>query len=109
MSQTDLKLLQLRRYCTLLSKSEMEAGKTPKTPTISSIIAGVQCQEAVKILHGMETISGKGWVFSGLSADSYLIEFQQKADCVSHDTLEKIVSMPWSVQTTTVNEALAEA
>jgi adenylyltransferase/sulfurtransferase len=109
MSQTDWKLLQLRRSCNLLSKTEMETGKTPTTPTISSIIAGVQCQEAVKILHGMETISGKGWVFSGLSTDSYLTEFQKKDDCVSHDTLEKIVPMPWSNQTTTVGEALAEA
>jgi molybdopterin/thiamine biosynthesis adenylyltransferase len=109
MSPMDWKLLQLRRSCNLLSKSEMETGKTPTTPTISSIIAGVQCQEAVKILHGMETISGKGWVFSGLSADSYLTEFQQKADCVSHDTLEQIVSMPWSVHSTTVTEALTEA
>ena len=109
MSQTDWKLLQLRRSCNLLSKSEMETGKTPTTPTISSIIAGVQCQEAVKILHGMETISGKGWVFSGLTTDSYLTEFQKKDDCVSHDTLEKIVPMPWSIHITTVGEALIEA
>jgi len=109
MSPTDWKLLQLRRSCNLLSKSEMETGKTPTTPTISSIIAGVQCQEAVKILHGMESISGKGWVFSGLSADSYITEFQQKETCYSHDPLEKIVSMPWSIQTTTVDAALAEA
>jgi adenylyltransferase/sulfurtransferase len=109
MSQTDWKLLQLRRSCNLLSKSEMEAGKTPTTPTISSIIAGVQCQEALKILHGMETISGKGWVFNGLTADSYLTEFQRKQDCYSHDSLDQIVPMDWSAQQTTVAEALAEA
>jgi adenylyltransferase/sulfurtransferase len=109
MSQTDWKLLQLRRSCNLLSKSEMEAGKTPTTPTISSIIAGVQCQEAVKILHGMETIAGKGWVFNGLTADSYLTEFQRKQDCYSHDSLDQIVPMDWSAQQTTVAEALAEA
>jgi adenylyltransferase/sulfurtransferase len=109
MSETDWKLLQLRRSCNLLSKSEMETGKTPTTPTISSIIAGVQCQEAVKILHGMETISGKGWVFSGLTADSYITEFQKKETCYSHDPLEKIIPMPWSAGDTTVATALAEA
>jgi adenylyltransferase/sulfurtransferase len=109
MSQTDWKLLQLRRSCNLLSKSEMETGKTPTTPTISSIIAGVQCQEAVKILHGMETIAGKGWVFSGLSTDSYLTEYQKKEDCFSHDPLERIIAMPWSAARTTAAEALAEA
>ena len=50
MSDMDWKLLQRRRSCNLLSRAEMEGGKTPTTPTISSIIAGVQCQEAVKFL-----------------------------------------------------------
>ena len=109
MSETDWKLLQLRRSCNLLSKSEMETGKTPTTPTISSIIAGVQCQEAVKILHGMETIAGKGWVFSGLSTDSYITEYQKKESCYSHDTLEQINPMEWSANSTTVGEALAHA
>src|SRR5262245_45512573 len=59
MSQRDWQLLQMRRSCNLLTREEMERGKTPTTPTISSIIAGVQCQEAVKLLHGMETIGGR--------------------------------------------------
>jgi adenylyltransferase/sulfurtransferase len=46
MSAQDWKLLQMRRSCNLLSRPEMEGGKTPTTPTVSSIIAGVQCQEA---------------------------------------------------------------
>jgi adenylyltransferase/sulfurtransferase len=109
MSPTDWKLLQLRRSCNLLSKSEMETGKTPTTPTISSVIAGVQCQEAVKILHGMQTIAGKGFVFSGLSTDSYITEYQKKEACFSHDPLERIVSMNWTAAGTTVAQALAQA
>lgn len=109
MTDTDWRLLQLRRSCNLLSKSEMEAGKTPTTPTISSIIAGVQCQEAVKILHGMECLSGRGWVFNGLSADSYQTEYQRKETCYSHDPLEQIVAMDWSAGATTVGQALGEA
>jgi molybdopterin/thiamine biosynthesis adenylyltransferase len=109
MSQTDWRLLQLRRSCNLLSKTEMEAGKTPTTPTISSIIAGVQCQEAVKILHGMEPFAGQAWNFAGLSADVYMSTFQRKPTCYSHDPLERTVSLPWSAGTTTVAEALAEA
>ena len=109
MSQTDWKLLQLRRSCNLLSKTEMETGKTPTTPTISSVIAGVQCQEAIKIIHNMETFAGKGWVFNGLTADSFLTEYQRKESCFSHDPLEEIVSMDWSAQTTTVRQALQEA
>ena len=108
MSATDWRLLQLRRSCNLLSKSEMETGKTPTTPTISSVIAGVQCQEAVKILHGMEPIAGQAWNFAGLSTDVYLTTFQRKPDCYSHDPVERTIAMPWSAATTTVAEALAE-
>src|SRR5215212_56238 len=80
MSPTDWKLLQMRRSCNLLSRPEMEGGKTPTTPTVSSIVAGVQCQEAVKLLHGMETIAGGAWVFKGVTADSYITRFQRKDD-----------------------------
>ena len=93
MSETDWQLLNRRRSCNLLTRDEMQGGKVPTTPTISSIIAGVQCQEAVKLLHGMETIAGKGFVFNGISSDSYLIEYQKKEECYSHDTAERIYPM----------------
>jgi adenylyltransferase/sulfurtransferase len=109
MSETDWKLLQLRRSCNLLSRPEMEGGKTPTTPTISSIIAGVQCQEAVKLLHGMPTIAGKGWVFEGFGTDSYQVEYQRKPDCFSHDPLSEIVPLDAGSDTITLAELLAEA
>ena len=109
MSQRDWQLLQMRRSCNLLSREEMERGKTPTTPTISSIIAGVQCQEAVKLLHGMETIAGKGWVFQGLSTDSYQTEYQRKTDCYSHDTLDEIISLDASVENLSARKLLDKA
>jgi adenylyltransferase/sulfurtransferase len=109
MSETDWKLLQNRRSCNLLSRPEMEGGRTPTTPTISSIIAGVQCQEAVKLLHGLETIKGRGWVFSGLTTDSYQIEFQRKENCYSHEILQQIVPLAGGAESVTVRQALAHA
>jgi len=106
MSERDWKLLQLRRSCNLLTRAEMETGKTPTTPTISSIIAGVQCQEAVKLLHGMETIAGKGWVFQGISADSYITTFQRKPDCYSHDTLDEVIALDESADSLTARKLL---
>jgi molybdopterin/thiamine biosynthesis adenylyltransferase len=109
MSETDWRLLQSRRSCNLLSRDEMEHGKTPTTPTISSIIAGVQCQEAVKLLHGMPTLAGKGWVFAGLTADSYTVEYQRKDDCYSHDTLDEIISLEEGIETMTAASLLEKA
>jgi len=109
MSKTDWQLLANRRSCNLLSRSQMEQGKTPTTSTIASIIAAVQCQEAVKLLHGMETIAGKGWVFNGLATDAYTTDYQRKADCLSHDPLEEIVSLPHGIHTLTAAQLLAIA
>ena len=109
MSETDWKLLRNRRSCNLLSRPEMERGKTPTTPTISSIIAGVQCQEAVKLIHGLETIRGKGWVFDGFSTEAYTVEYQRKEGCYSHETLDEIVSLPARAATMTARQLLAKA
>jgi adenylyltransferase/sulfurtransferase len=109
MSDRDWQLLQHRRSCNLLTRTEMETGKTPTTPTISSIIAGVQCQEAVKMIHGIQTMAGKGWVFSGLSTDSYQTEYQRKPNCYSHDTLDEIVPLDETSDSITLAELLERA
>jgi molybdopterin/thiamine biosynthesis adenylyltransferase len=109
MSERDWKLLQLRRSCNLLTQTEMETGKTPTTPTISSIIAGVQCQEAVKLLHGMDVIAGRGWVFSGLGTDGYQVEYQRKADCLSHDPLDEIMPLDTRADGVTIGDLLDHA
>jgi len=109
MSETDWKLLQMRRSCNLLTRPEMEGGKTPTTPTISSIIAGIQCQEAVKLLHGMESIKGRGLIFDGLSTEAYQVEYQRKPNCYSHEILDEIVELDAQAATTTARNLLAEA
>lgn len=87
MNKTDWQVLQHRRSCAGLSRREMEGGKVPTTPTVSSIIAGVQVQEAVKILHNIDTIAGRGWSFNGASTDAWQTEYSRKDDCLSHDPL----------------------
>jgi adenylyltransferase/sulfurtransferase len=109
MTDADWRLLQMRRSCNLLSRSEMAGGKTPTTPTISSIIAGVQSQEAVKLLHGLPTIAGKGWVFDGFGTDAYTVEFQRKEDCLSHDPLDGVIELHAGVNDITLRELLEEA
>jgi adenylyltransferase/sulfurtransferase len=109
MSEIDWRILERRRSCNLLTRSEMEHGKTPTTPTISSVIAGVQCQEAVKLLHNLPTLAGRGWFFEGLSGESYQVEYQRKEECYSHDTLDEIVPLSAGHDTITARELLEEA
>lgn len=111
MTETDWMLINKRKSCALLTHEQMAEGKIPTTPTSSSIIAGIQVQEMLKLLHAdrnLPTLAGKGYVFNGLTHDSYVVEYQCKEDCMSHDTYEKIVEKPWSVKTIALKDILAE-
>ena len=110
MTETDWMLINKRKSCALLTHSQMAEGKIPTTPTSSSVIAGIQVQEMLKLLHsdrGLPTLAGKGYVFNGLTHDSYVVEYQRKEDCMSHDIYEKIIEKPWSVKTMTLKELLS--
>ena len=109
MNEMDFQLLNQRRSCALLSREELLTGKVPTTPTTSSVIAGIQTQEAVKLLHQREdlpTLAGKGFFFNGLTHDSYVVEYPRKEFCLSHETYEHITETPLSAQTTTLRQAL---
>jgi adenylyltransferase/sulfurtransferase len=109
LSKLDWELLNRRRSCNLLSRAEMESGRTPTTPTISSIIAGVQCQEAVKLLHNLPVIGGRGWVFQGLGTEAWQVEFQRRDDCLSHEPLDEVVPLDVDSTTFTVRQLLDDA
>jgi molybdopterin/thiamine biosynthesis adenylyltransferase len=92
LNETDYELLAARRTCALLSREDMLAGKVPTTATSSSVIAGMQAQEAVKLLHrdeiGAPSLAGAGFQFVGLTHDSYVVRYSRRDDCLSHDTYE---------------------
>jgi molybdopterin/thiamine biosynthesis adenylyltransferase len=94
LGEVDWALLNRRMSCNLLLREAEPAGKVPTTPTISSIIAGIQVQEAVKLLHGLPTLASRGFVFEGLNHTSYVVQYTENPDCTSHYTLEENVRLP---------------
>lgn len=111
MTEMDWMLINKRKSCALLTHEQMASGKIPTTPTSSSVIAGIQVQEMLKLLHAdrnLPTLAGKGFVFNGLTHDSYVVEYQRKEDCMSHDTYGSIEEKPWSVHTMTLRQLLSE-
>jgi len=109
MSETDWKLLNKRKSCSLLTNEEMASGKIPTTSTSASIIAGIQVQEMLKLLHSdrkLPVLCGKGYVFNGLTHDSYIVEYQRKKNCMSHATIDVIEEKPWSVFTESLRSVL---
>lgn len=92
MSERDHQLVSARRSCALLSREEMLEGKVPTNATSASVIGGIEAQEAVKLLHmdelGTPDLAGKGFNFVGSTHDSYLVAYQPREDCLSHDHYE---------------------
>lgn len=109
MSELDYKLLSQRRSCALLSREDVLAGKVPTTPTIASIIGGIQVQEGIKLLHAdreLPTLAGQGFFFNGLNHDSYLVQYQFREDCPAHEQLFDIVEIDRGVADITGAEML---
>ena len=104
MTERDHELISQRRACSLLSMDEMLEGKVPTTATSSSVIAGIQVQEAVKLLHrdrlGEPELAGAGYCFVGLTHDSYVVRYQRNEDCFAHDTYDMNNLRPISADTT---------
>jgi molybdopterin/thiamine biosynthesis adenylyltransferase len=94
LGEVDWAILDRRMSCNLLAHREDAEGKVPTTPTISSIIGGIQVQEAVKLIHGMPTLASRAFIFEGLNHSSYTVEYSENPDCMSHYTLLEIARLP---------------
>ncbi len=86
MTERDYQLINLKYSCPLLKREDIAEGKVPTAPTISSIIAGLQTQEALKLIHGMAVKPGAAMVFNGESNNFYITNYQRKEGCLSHET-----------------------
>ena len=90
----DQKLMSVRNSCGFLAGEALRRGAAPTTPTTSAVIAGIQVQEAVKLLHAdaeLPNLVDKGYFFDGNSYDCFVIEYSRRNDCLSHETYENIV------------------
>lgn len=96
MTENDYRLIQLRYRCPLLRREDLMAGKVPTSPTIAAIIAGLQVQETVKLLHGLDVAAGEALVFNGVANQFYRTRLPLREDCLSHETWDEVMEIPLS-------------
>jgi molybdopterin/thiamine biosynthesis adenylyltransferase len=109
LGETDWAILNKRMSCNLLALENDTEGKVATTPTISSIIAGLEVQEAVKLLHSLPVLAGQGYVFEGLNHTSYKVEYTENPECMSHYTFDEIVALTEASTAITLRELLTRA
>ena len=90
LSDKDYEILNVRYSCPLLRREDILMGKSPTTPSISSIIAGFQVQEAIKILHDIPVNPGVLYYINGATNLFDFIKFERKENCQSHILYEPI-------------------
>ena len=98
--------LSIRYSCPLLARENILLGKVPTTPTIASIIAGIQSQEALKIIHDKPIKPGKVLHFNGMTNEVHTTSYTPVEDCESHWTYGDIIELPLRVDTTTLDDML---
>ena len=109
MGDKDWEALTKRLSCKLLGVEEMEGGHAPTNATTSSIIAGIQTQEAIKYLVGKRdfyALENKVWRMLGEQMATFTSVVEISDDCPFHyDFLElsgkanlpKTMSEIWSI------------
>lgn len=100
MTERDYQLLNLRYSCPLLEREDITAGKVPTAPTIASMMAALQVQEALKILHEMPVQAGTAFVYNGVGNQFYATRLPRREDCLSHETYPEPVELPLSSRST---------
>ena len=98
--------LSIRYSCPLLARENVLLGKVPTTPTIASIIAGIQSQEALKLIHNKPVQPGKVIHFNGMTNEVHTTAYTPLEDCESHWTYGEITELPLRADTTTLEDLL---
>ena len=106
LTEQALRDLSLRYSCQLLARRNVLLGKVPTTPTIASIIGGIQSQEALKLIHKMTVEPGKVVHFNGLTNVMHTTAYVPREDCESHWVYGDITELPARAERTTLHDLL---
>jgi adenylyltransferase/sulfurtransferase len=94
MTSRDYQLLNLRYSCPLLRREDILAGKVPTAPTIASMMAALEVQEALKLIHGLPVAAGSALVFNGVANQFYTTQLPRREECLSHETYPAPAAVP---------------
>ena len=107
--------LEARMSCAGVSRENESFGRVATTPVSASIIAAVQVQEAMKVIHEDELgtdvftpLMGKMFQYEGLHPAAGIFEdTSYNEDCPSHEHWDKIIEIPQLGADMSVREALS--
>jgi molybdopterin/thiamine biosynthesis adenylyltransferase len=109
LTETDRRNMTLRRSCPWLRDEDIVLRRVPTTASAASIIGGIQAQEALKALTGLELEAGSAFYYDGTATRGRRATLARREDCMAHETWSPVTEIPLSAAATTVREAVAAA
>ena len=98
--------LSIRYSCPLLARENVLLGKVPTTPTIASIIAAIQSQEALKLIHNKPVQPGMVHHFNGMTNQMHTTAYPVVDDCESHWTYGDVGELPLRADTAQIADIM---
>lgn len=92
LTDTDWANIRKKLGCADVAQRNSSVGRVPTTPISSSIIAAMQVQEALKVIHKYDKHSMVGEQFTYDGMNNWILTFASpplKEDCASHYEIEK--------------------
>lgn len=86
LTELDRQMISEARSCRGIALQKLSSGKVPTTSTMGSIVAALQVQEGMKLLHRQprRSLAGKRLVINGIVNDFYKVEIERKIGCAGH-------------------------
>lgn len=109
MSEADWHQVNERRSCSLLARHALQNRGVPTTPTTASVIGALQAQEALKMLHGMESLYGQGYLFEGARHGSFTVQYQVSPGCEHHEPPLPVLAIEEFQSNTTLRQVWKRA
>jgi molybdopterin/thiamine biosynthesis adenylyltransferase len=109
MNATDRKLLAERRSCALLARDVVARGHVPTTAVTASLVAALQVQEAIKLLHGQPCLHGEGIHIHGLWGEFSRVSYPRREDCLGHESGGPVTALGCGAGDITLDALLGRA
>ncbi len=109
LTESDFRVMSLRSSCPGLLMQDVVKGRVPTVITSAAIIAGVQTQEVVKLIHGIPVVPGSAFLYNGVVGRSEHVTLARRPGCGAHEACAEVVEVQSSVKGLTLGGLLQVA
>ena len=94
LAAADYAELRLRQSCQGVVLTGGAKEVIPTTPTSAALVAAMQVEHAVRLLHGQVVPYGCEIIYSSALGELVRVQMREKVNCLSHEAADPLVELP---------------